>query len=293
VWVRNLTHRLGRDVLSIGVVSRYGRTVRGAVAVLLGAIAAGGCSAARPGADSQQREQARLNLGVVAIEATVGGDVVRSSGIVIDADRGLLLTSVRAVWGATSLRLGTGLGVLHGRLVARAPCSNVAVIETQPRVPGLVALPAGAGAPPGGGELLAAVGRRRAAPELGAYSLLTIPARTAGFAPGNALQLDAPLVPEASGGPLVDRDGRLIGMALSAGDAPGSALPWDTIRQRLAELRPGPRRVYVGWREQYRCARDLNADVRAAHPGFLARDARLDAPVPATRLPGTQRLDAQ
>jgi S1-C subfamily serine protease len=227
----------------------------------------------------------------VAIEARIGGDVVRSSGIVIDADRGLLLTSVRAVWGATSLRLGTGVGVLHGRLVARAPCSDVAVVETQPRVPGLVALPAAAGASPRRGELLAAVGRRRAEAELGAYSLLTIPVRTAAAPPGHALQLDAPLVPEASGGPLVDRDGRLIGMTLSAGGAPGSALPWDTIRRRLAELRPGPRRIYVGWHQQYRCARQLNADVRTAHPGFLAGDARLDAPVPATRLPGTNRLD--
>ena len=52
-----------------------------------------------------------------------------------------MVTSAHTVWGATSLRLTTGLGVLHGRLVARAPCAGLAVIEIQPRIPGLVALP--------------------------------------------------------------------------------------------------------------------------------------------------------
>jgi hypothetical protein len=29
------------------------------------------------------------------------------------------------------------------------------------------------------------------------------------------------------------------------------------------------------------------------HPGYQPIDARINAPVPATRLPGTERLDAQ
>src|SRR4051812_42870152 len=38
----------------------------------------------------------RLDLGVVAIDAQVGGEAVHYSGTVIDAERGLVLTSVRA-----------------------------------------------------------------------------------------------------------------------------------------------------------------------------------------------------
>ena len=82
----------------------------------------------------------RLELGVVAVEARVGGDQVLASGTVVDAERGLILTSARSVWGATSLKLDTGLGILHGRIIARAPCDELALVETQPRLPGLVSL---------------------------------------------------------------------------------------------------------------------------------------------------------
>src|SRR5919206_1830182 len=84
-----------------------------------------------------------LEFGIVGIDARVGGDDVHGSGAVIDADKGLVVTSTHLVWGATSLRLTTGVGVLHGRIVARAPCSDVALIETQPRIPGLAALQRG------------------------------------------------------------------------------------------------------------------------------------------------------
>src|SRR3954454_25067477 len=115
----------------------------------------------------------RLNLGVVAIEARVGGDAVHSSGTVIDAERGLVLASARAVWGATSLKLSTGLGILHGRIVARAPCDDLALVETQPRVPGLVSLADRAGSTPPTGALVTAYGRRLTTPGEG---LLTLPA---------------------------------------------------------------------------------------------------------------------
>ena len=225
--------------------------------------------------------QARLNLGVVAVASRVGGDPVHSSGTVVDADRGLVLTSARAVWGATSLKLATGLGILYGRIVARAPCDGLALVETQPRVPGLVSLAAGAGAPPPPGALVTAYRRRSARRGSG---LLSLRARVAG-AP---LRLDAPLVPEAAGGPILDASGRLVGIA-----AAGGAIPWAAVQRRLAELRPGPQRVYVGWRRQYRCEERLDQEARAAHPAFRERDAILAAPVPATRVPGVDLEDVQ
>jgi S1-C subfamily serine protease len=222
----------------------------------------------------------RVNLGVVAVEARVGGDAVHGSGTVIDAERGLVLTSARAVWGATSLKLDTGLGVLHGRIVARAPCYGLALLETQPRVPGLESLAAGPGPTPAAGALVTVYGRRLARPGTG---LLTLPARVA-EAP---LRLDAPLVPEAAGGPVLDGQGRLLGIASVA----GGTLAWDDVKRRLDELRPGPRRVFAGWRGQYDCVARLHRATRAAHPAFRPRDARLTAPVPATRIPGAEELD--
>ena len=52
-----------------------------------------------------------VDLAVVGIEARIGGDPVLSSGVVIDADQGLVLTSAHTrSWGATELRLATMLG---------------------------------------------------------------------------------------------------------------------------------------------------------------------------------------
>jgi S1-C subfamily serine protease len=255
-------------------------------------------------ATSQQPSSERLNLGVVAIDARIGDRRVRSSGAVVDGRAGLVVTSAHTVWGATSLRLTTGLGVLHGRLVARAPCAGIAVIEIQPRIPGLVALPAAVGGPPTGSELLSAVGRR----EGGLGGLLTIPLRTAGtvaratFENGlppltGAIRLDGAVVPESSGGPLVNSDGELVGMAMAtttgSGEKGALAIPWATVQQRLGELEVDKRQIYVGWRDYYRCAPALHAYAKREHPGYRPIDAVINAPVPATRLPGTQTLDSQ
>jgi hypothetical protein len=199
-----------------------------------------------------------LEFGIVGIDARVGGDAVHSSGAVIDADKGLVLTTARSVWGATSLRMTTGVGVLYGRIVARAPCSDVALIEIQPRIPGLTALK-------GGGALTRP-------PDVVARSQ-----------DGRVVHLRRPV---AAGAPVVD-DGRIAGVA--AGGA--KVIPWALIDQRLSELQPGPRRVYVGWRDEYACTPKLNATTKARHPGFQTRDAVLNAPVAASRVPGTEGLD--
>ena len=95
---------------------------------------------------------------------------------------------------------------------------------------------------------------------------------------GPPLRLDAPLVPEAAGGPVLDADGRLVGIAAPE----GGTIPWAEIKRRLDELRPGPRRPFAGWRAQYDCVARMHKITRAAHPAFRVADARLTAPVPAT-----------
>ena len=279
-----------------------GATVLG----LIGLSLLSGCGGDESREPAPLTAEQRLNFGVVAIDARIGSDRVRSSGTVVDADAGLVVTSAHGVWGATSLRVTTGLGVLHGRIVARAPCDGIALIEVEPRVPGLVALPAAEAAEPPGGELLTAVGRREADPELGTGSLVTIPARSAradvraslggGLPPlSGAIRLDAPLVPESSGGPVVDRNGRVVGLAMAteagAREEQALAVSWLSVQARLDELEPGPDRLYVGWRDQYRCAPQLHAYAAVEHPGYRRLDARINAPVPATRLPGTDDLD--
>jgi hypothetical protein len=224
-----------------------------------------------PAAPAQAPSADRLELGLVAIEAQIGDDLVRSSGTVIDADDGLILTAAHSIWGAKSLRLSTGVGVLHGRIVGRAPCSDVALIETQPRIPGLATLTDRA-RPAARGEALTAVARVNGA--------------NGDRIASSAVTAGAALVP---GSTVFDGRGRVVGIV--AHWSPAAVVPWKTVRARLAELQPGADRIFVGWREQYRCAGRLRAYVVAHHPGFRLRDARLNAPLPATRLPGTEDLD--
>jgi hypothetical protein len=187
----------------------------------------------------------RLTFALVGIESQIGGDPVRSAGVVIDADDGLVLTTAHSLWGAKSLRLSTGVGVLHGRIVARAPCADLAIVETEPRIPGLVAL-TGTATPTGH----------------------VAPAR------------------RADGAPLLDDADHIAGIRTS-----GAVTRWPAVKRLLDELQPDKQRVYVGWADQYRCARQLHTYEQARHPRYREIDARLNAPVPATRLPGTQGLD--
>ena len=282
-----------------------GRTL----AIGLAALAATGCghhgaaqpNALRSGAASQERrEAARLDLGLVAISARIGKNVVRSSGTVVDGDRGLILTSAHSVWGASSLKLATGVAVLHGRIVARSPCDDIALIETQPWVPGLAALPRSMG-PLDSGQLTA-VGRRWDTDGSDVVSTTTSAAGRHGLSAVPLLaeivkgvRLSGTLAPETSGGALLDASGRVVGLIDVADSARGElravGVPMSLVRQRLDDLRPGPGTMFVGWSEYYKCTPRQHAYAASAYPGFERRDAQLNAPVAASRLPGTRRLD--
>jgi hypothetical protein len=281
------------------------------VAGLALTLAVGGCGASVP-AERQQTPRAvqapgqRLDLGVARIDARIGGDRVASAGIVLDADRGLVLASAHPLWGATSLKVTTGLAVLHGRIVARDACDDLALVEVQPRLPGLVALRPSDDGGLRSGRAVRLV-RRQSGRPTGASSgeLETLAARPGaaeralavltGVPLRGALPLAGALAPESSGAPLLAPDGHLAGMAIvarSGGRTVAAGLPWSRISALMAQLRSGPRTVYVGWERHYRCAPAQHRRAAAQHPAFRPADARLNAPVPATRLPGTAGVDS-
>jgi S1-C subfamily serine protease len=263
----------------------------------------GGSGTHRAAAPGLRPTAERANPAVVAVDARIGRQAVHASGFIIDGNRGLVLTSAHDVWGATSLRLTTALGILHGRIVARAPCEDIAVIQTQPNIPGFAALPAAPATAPADGQLLRAIGRVGGTLESGPYVMAQIPVRTTGPASRAllgpllpavpaAIPLDTALVPAISGGAIVDSAGRLVGMAQAAsGSGKALLVPWSRLQTVLNQLHPGKRAVYNGWAGQYRCAARLHAYARAMYPGYNALAARLNAPVHATRVPGTGRLD--
>jgi hypothetical protein len=233
----------------------------GVIALCLGLFASLAVALA-PAAPSDDR----LEFAIVGIEARIGGDQVRSSGVVINADDGLVLTAAHSVWGATTLRLSTGVGVLHGRIVARAPCADLALLETQPRIPGLVALR----------------GAEAATAPLDAITRA---------ADDSLVRTRVTGAPDGTGAPVIDADGRIAGVVTAAPGRNPSVLRWPAVSALLDQLQPDKRRIYVGWRDQYRCTPRMHALIKQLHPKYKATDAVLNAPVPATRLPGTQELD--
>lgn len=254
--------------------------------------------AAAVGADGAR--PTRTDLGVVTLDARIGSAGARSAGVVVDARRGLILTTAHSLWGAHSLKIETGLGVLHGRILARDACDDLAVVETQPRVPGLVAVPPTGATAIAGRPVRSAFragGRAAAAPlttqrvDVGSGPAAPL---APGLQPAGGLVLDGPLPDGASGSPLMAADGGLAGLAVvmtTGGTTRRAALPWALIESRLRELRNGDAAVYVGWNHHYRCAPAQDAYAAAAYPGFRPGDATLDAAVPASRLPGTEGLD--
>jgi S1-C subfamily serine protease len=275
------------------------------IAVVATAVCVAGCAWSggdepSRGTPAQRSEppgpEARLDLAVVRLDARIGNVRQRSAGVVVDAGRGLILTTAHTLWGAHSLKVATGLGVLHGRILARDPCDDLAVVETQPRIPGLVAVPKSDGGALAGRPVQSAFRGGSATLTTQRVSVADDPAGALadGLAPDGGLRLDGRLPDDASGAPLLGGDGRLAGLAtvfVHPGRARRAALPWSMIDERLGELRDGGRAVYVGWSRYYRCAAALHAYATATYPGFRRTDAVLNAAVPATRLPGTGGLD--
>ena len=79
------------------------------------------------------------------------------------------------------------------------------------------------------------------------------------------LQLDAPLVPEAAGGPVLDAEGRLVGIGAAEG---GDDRLGRGQASASTSCSPGSRRVFAGWQGQYDCVPRLHRLTREAHPGL-------------------------
>lgn len=238
------------------------------------------------GAQAPSAPTAR-DLAMVAIATRIAGDDVHAAGVVVDPGRGLVVTSARAVWGARSVKVGTGLAVVFGRIVARDPCDDIAVVAMEPWLPGLSALRARTTA--ASGLRVTVVARPWTKRPVGRRPMLSVPAVLERS--GSAASLSAPLPGYAAGAAVLDGRGQITGLVRATEPDRPAVLPWALVEKRLAQLRPGPGTLFVGWRDHYRCAPRLHALARAAHPGYTARDSVLNRPVPAGRLPGTQELD--
>lgn len=222
----------------------------------------GGNETAKPAAFDPERA-------VVSVEGIYADKKTEVTGVVFEAKQGLVLTANHAIEGAPKINVRLGTGILtHGRAVARAQCHDLAVLKLNPRPPGLVAFPLGDSSGASVGQpvttltyLLPSTGAsRKAFTRLqGTISAVGVREAFPPLAPtGPFLAHQTQLLAPASGSPLVDGRGRMIGFNTLAGhprepDLPGIeyALTSDYIRTRLRELRSGRGGALGGWESEH------------------------------------------
>ena len=206
----------------------------------------------------------RLSPGVVTILSIFnggsslledGGEGGQGSGFVLDGD-GYIATNAHVV--TTEGADGTDqadqvyIEFLDGNrvpaeIVGHDPNADVALLKVDPEGLSLTPLDLGESHTISVGEPVAAIGSpfgERQSLSIGVISALdrTIQSLTT-FEIGDAIQTDAAINPGNSGGPLLDAQGRVIGINAQiksqsgGGEGVGFAIPVDAVRRSLRELR--------------------------------------------------------
>jgi len=204
--------------------------------------------------------------------------------VIFDAAAGLALTAAHTIEAAPAVIATLADGTpRRARVVARAQCHDLAVVRLSPVPASVRPIPF---APPGSvlvGEPVRALSYAltaagSASPELtlthGTVSALNVRERFVPLPPISSLIAhQTPLGPVASGSPLLNARGQLIGINTLVAHRrepaqPGVeyALSSDYIRARLRELKPGPNGTLGGWRAEHdACHHALDALIAAGH----------------------------
>ena len=188
-----------------------------------------------------------------AFDPRAEGGVVTGAAVVVDAS-GLLLTAAHLVRAATRVEIDAGGRRARADVVAIDTANDLAVLRVRPAGLGLEALALGDSESVRVGDPVVALGREvGAAPALSAGAIAarqpTVVA-AGGSRLHDALQIDAELGPSDVGGPLVDADGRVIGVTTrirtAAGDTLDLAVPATAVRRVLASAGEATERVVDG-----------------------------------------------
>jgi S1-C subfamily serine protease len=206
----------------------------------------------------------RLSPGVVTVLSVFeggsnllgdGGEGGQGSGFVIDGD-GYIATNAHVVTvvGADGTDTADQVYVefidgnrVPAEIVGHDPNADVALLKIDPDGLSLTSLRLGESHTISVGEPVAAIGSpfgERQSLSIGVISALdrTIRSLTQ-FEIGDAIQTDAAINPGNSGGPLLDAEGRVIGINAQiksqsgGGEGVGFAVPADAVRRSLRELR--------------------------------------------------------
>jgi S1-C subfamily serine protease len=269
--------------------------VRTSIASLLAAAAlvAAGCGGddeaepANAGAGGGAETTDSLEKGIVYVEGIFPDkDPTKVTGVVFETERGLVLTANHATENAPNINVTLPDGtVAHGERAARLQCHDLAVLRLRPKPAELTAVPladsAGAaiGQPVRTLAYQATEGGGRTPP------LSQIQGRIFGtnvFVTFNPLPQAGPFIahqtslsPGAAGSPLLDAQGRMIGINTLVAHArtpaePGIeyALTSNYVKQRLRQLKPGKGGALGGWGADHdACHAALLKLIGAGHTG--------------------------
>ena len=236
---------------------------------------------------SQAALIAKVKPSVVRLNGSAGG----GSGVVVDADEGLVLTNAHVTFGNQGMRARVGddpASETAAQLVAAAPCDDLAVVRLVDKPAGLRAIQLANSSALKPGDHVTALGYPGALAELDAGDTTTqshqvVPTDgnvsvvdfTTASSPSyprlaSTIIHQAFINPGNSGGPLVDDHGRLVGInTLSRSDTQGQfySISAKRVRQVLPGLLAGHSRADLGW--------DLTSLEEADLPTAFAKDPNL------------------
>jgi S1-C subfamily serine protease len=206
----------------------------------------------------------RLSPGVVTVLSIFGGGTSlledegeggQGSGFVLDGD-GFIATNAHVVTTARGGRTVEAEQVfveftdgnrVTAQIVGHDPNADVALLKVDPEGLSLTPLRLGESESITVGEPVAAIGSpfgERQSLSIGVISALDRSIRSlTEFEIGDAVQTDAAINPGNSGGPLLDAQGRVLGINAQiksqsgGGEGVGFAIPVDAVRRSLEELR--------------------------------------------------------
>jgi len=206
-----------------------------------------------------------------ATEQARGGG---GTGIVVDAEGGRVLTNEHVVRGASSIEVFKGGERSSARVVASAPCEDLAVIELDPPPDGLEALTFGDAEDLEAGDSVVALGfpsslagrggpSRRLVATQGTVSVPETSSELGAELPRyrSLVQHQAPISGGNSGGPLLNESGEVVGVntlrPTSASDIQGQSysIQSNYVERLLPDLLAGEDRNDVGW--NLRLAREI------------------------------------
>jgi S1-C subfamily serine protease len=266
------TSRAGGEVAAAATATTTSEANRGTGGAATGgnAKATGGTAGRTGDRDQETLSQPDLIAKVKPTVVHLAGSRGSGSGVIIDDDRGLVLTNAHVTFGQQGMRAVVGddpASETPVRLVAAAPCDDLAVVELVNKPVDLRAIRLGDSSKLRQGDHVTVLGypesfrEQRAESGVLADGLVANDGRVSAVdvvatpGPGlpryvSTIQHQAPVNHGNSGGPLIDDQGRLIGInSLGNDDAQGQfySISVNRVRQLLPDLLAGRSQANLGW----------------------------------------------